>query len=409
MKKIIASSALILFSCSLFAWSNEWVKQEKVGGSKRERAVGFAVGNRGYIALGQDTANMMLRDMWEYDPGTNSWTQKADFPGVPRRDAISFVIGTKAYVGTGIDNADAWLGNPLNDFYEYNPVTNAWTAKMPFANGTGQPVYFATGFAVNGKGYVCCGKYGASNYSNRLWEYNPITDQWAQRSPYPGGVRYGLSSFVCGLYAYVGIGLDENYFVQDFWRYNPASNTWMQIASFPGSARYSAATFAVGNRGFVALGIDGGYKGDLWEYDATYNQWQQRANFPGSPRRSAAGFALSGKGYVGTGKGADGTHRDFYQYILGQPLGSDEILSPDQAMSIFPNPMSASCTVSINSRIAFDSGELLISDVCGKLIRKTDVESNTILIEKGTLTKGIYLLHFVSGGQTLGTARLIVE
>jgi len=405
MKKLLLSSSFILLSCLVFAGSNEWVKKSAVGGSKRERGVGFAIGNRGYIGLGQDTANLMLRDFWEYDPSTDTWTQKATFPGVARRDAIGFAIGTKGYVGTGMDNADAFIGNPLSDFYEYNPITNTWTPRAPIP---GNAIYFATGFAVSGKGYVCCGKIAASFYSQQLWEYNPTTNFWTSRAPYPGGVRYGLSSFSIGNYGYVGIGLDENFFVQDFWKYNPAINSWTQISNFPSSARYSASTFSIGSRGFVVCGTDGGYKRDLYEYDATFNQWIQRADLPGSNRRSASSFALFGKGYLGTGKGADGTHRDFYEYTTADLMDVSEV-DVNNSLNIFPNPMTSSCTIEIDNSISFNKGEIIISDVCGKLIRKINVETNSVKIEKENLSKGIYILQFVSENQIKGNARLIVE
>lgn len=409
MKKILLSSFLVLSSGLVIAGSNEWIKKEKVGGSKRERGVGFAVGNRGYIGLGQDTANLMLKDLWQYDPSTDTWTQKATFPGVGRRDAISFVIGTKAYVGTGIDNADAFPGNILFDFYEYDAVTNVWTMKAPYANGSGSPVYFATGFSVSGKGYVACGKIGPSFYTNALWEYNPSTNSWMPRAAYPGGVRYGLSSFTLGNFGYVGIGLDENYFVQDFWKYNPSTNTWTQISSFPGSARYSSSTFSIGNRGFVACGTDGGYKNDLWEYDGTFNQWVQRADFPGSKRRAAASFTLYGKGYLGTGKGFDGTHRDFYEYTLADPMGTGDGTDIEKTLTIFPNPMKSSCMVNIDLSVPFEKGQIVISDICGKLVRAVPADGYSVKVEREDLSKGVYLLQFVSEDRLLGSARLIVE
>ena len=409
MKKILLSSSFILLSFFVFAGSNVWVKKSAVGGSKRERGVGFAIGNRGYIGLGQDTLNLMLKDFWEYDPGTDTWTQKATFPGVGRRDAISFVIGTKGYVGTGMDNADAFIGNALTDFYEYNPVTNIWTAKTQYANGSAQPVYAATGFSVSGKGYVCGGKSGPSFYSNQLWEYNASTNFWAQRALYPGGVRYGLSSFNLGNFGYVGIGLDQNFFVQDFWKYDPLLNTWTQISSFPGSARFSACTFAIGNRAFVACGTDGGYKQDLWEYDATFNQWVQRADFPGSPRRAPASFQLYGKGYVGTGKGVDGTHKDFYEYTVADPMGTNNLVDINNSLSVFPNPMTNSCTVAIDNSVSFNKGEIVLSDISGKLIRKINIETSSMIIERENLSKGIYLLKFISENKTLGSTKLIVQ
>ena len=37
-----------------------------------------------------DTAEILLKDLWQYDPNTDTWMQKADLPGAARRDAVAF-------------------------------------------------------------------------------------------------------------------------------------------------------------------------------------------------------------------------------------------------------------------------------------------------------------------------------
>ena len=48
-------------------------------------------------------AVIVTNDFWEYDPSTNTWTQKADFGGTARNWAVGFSIGNKGYIGTGYD------------------------------------------------------------------------------------------------------------------------------------------------------------------------------------------------------------------------------------------------------------------------------------------------------------------
>jgi hypothetical protein len=40
-------------------------------------------------------------DFWEYDPATNAWTQKANFAGLARETPVGFAIGNKGYIGCG--------------------------------------------------------------------------------------------------------------------------------------------------------------------------------------------------------------------------------------------------------------------------------------------------------------------
>ena len=92
---------------------NLWTQKANFGGGARFSAVGFSIGNKGYIGTG----NNYPQDFWEYDPITNLWTQKANFGGGPRRDAVGFSIGNKGYIGTGQNNN----GNSRSDFWCYTP------------------------------------------------------------------------------------------------------------------------------------------------------------------------------------------------------------------------------------------------------------------------------------------------
>jgi N-acetylneuraminic acid mutarotase len=171
MKKYLIYQLMLCFGLGVFSLEaqNSWENKAAFGGTKRSRGIGFSIGSRGYIGTGEDTANNVLNDLWEYDPGSDLWIQKANLPGSGRRDATAFVIGNKGYVGFGINAAESFLGTEMDDFYEYDPVTNTWVVKAPIPV-PGAGVYFCTGFAIGSKGYACGGKLGNSNYSDQLWE-----------------------------------------------------------------------------------------------------------------------------------------------------------------------------------------------------------------------------------------------
>lgn len=409
-KRIINSCLFVLLSVCSVSAQNTWDKREAVGGSKRERGVGFSIGSRGYVGLGQDTLNQMLNDFWEYDPGTNSWTQKANFSGVARRDAMCFSIGSKGYVGTGINNADAFMGTTLSDFWEYNPATNTWTSKAPYPGNFSSGIYYATGFALLGKGYVCCGKEGASMYSNELWEYTPGTNTWLQKTSFPGGVRYGGVAFVIGNYAYYGTGTDENIFNSDFYKYNPSTNTWTAIASFPGSGRFSCSSFTLNNQGYIVFGSDGGYKDELWMYDPLSNYWTNKAAFPDGERRSAVAFNIGGKAYAGTGKGLTGTRRDFYEYTPAAIIGIDE-LENTSISNVYPNPMQTQATVVLSNNILEQytnlNCQLISAD--GKILQSKLITSISFEIKRNDLASGTYFLELKAGQNRLATKKIIVQ
>lgn len=410
IKKAYLIFTIFLFLGFEISAQNIWNKRASVGGSKRERAISFSIAGRGYIGLGQDTLNLMLKDLWEYDQGTNSWTQKANFPGIARRDAAAFSIGTKGYVGTGIDNADAFAGTALADFWEYNPATNSWAGKAPYPGNFGGGAYYVTGFAVSGKGYFCCGKLGASFYSNELWEYTQATNSWLQKSNFPGGFRYGGTAFTIGTDAYFGTGTDENVLTNDFYKYTPLTNTWTAIYAFPGSGRFSCSAFTISNKGYILLGSDGGYKDELWQYDPVVNYWFPKAALPGGARRSAETFSLGGKGYAGTGKGLTGTRKDFWEYLPSIPVGIDEH-AEDVFTAIYPNPIVENATVQISEQI-FNSDKNLFFDLInlqGKIIQTEKITNSTFTISRNDFSSGIYFVSIRSSENRLASKKIILQ
>ncbi len=299
---------------------NLWSKTDDFGAGQRSRAVGFSLNGRGYVSCGLDTADQVTNDLWQFDPASATWTQKANLPGLPRRNAVAFVIGSYAYVGTGVDNVDAPTGDILHDFWRYDPTTNSWSGIADFPVGGNDGVYFATAFALDGKGYVCGGKYGPDDYSDAFYEYKPSLDKWSVRSSFPGGPRYQLASVVGYNKAYIGLGTDEDIHRKDWWEYNPGSNTWQQKTNIPGQGRANVISFTIAGRPHIGLGSDGGYQNDLWEYLPSIDSWQIRRNFPPSGRKYASCFVLSNRAYVGLGKAASGSKRSFYVYL---PYESD--------------------------------------------------------------------------------------
>lgn len=132
-----------------------WTRKADFGGSIRGSAVGFSINNKGYIGTGYNNiggSKKLLKDFWEYDPNTNTWIQKADFGGSPRTHAVGFSIGEVGYIGTG--NATHLVGGETNDFWKYTPETNAWEQIINFE---GKVRDRAVSFSIGNKGYVGLG------------------------------------------------------------------------------------------------------------------------------------------------------------------------------------------------------------------------------------------------------------
>ncbi len=385
---------LLLVAPFVISAQNTWEKKAAFGNDKRSRTVSFSIGNRGYVGCGEDTADFVRNDFWEYDPGTDTWMQKASLPGVGRRDAVGFAIGTKGYVGTGIDAAESAFGYNLNDWWEFNPVTNTWTARATFPGGAAYGgIYFGTGFTVNGMGYIVGGKLGNSQYTPQLWQFNPTTNTWLQRANFTGGSRYSMSAFSINGKGYAGLGTDEDFLMNDWWEYNPTSNTWLQKSGFPGTGRFAARGFAIGSKGYIVGGADGGYKDELWQYDAISDTWWVKAPFDGGERRSVAVFVIANAAYAGTGSGFTGKRRDFWQYeqhLTG--VEEQEYTSP----GIYPNPVAEYFTVKVPEGFTvFPENTLLsIFSSDGKIILQQEVQGESQLcVNASAFANGVYILQ----------------
>ncbi len=215
-----------LFYSDFWKWNqttNTWSQIANYPGNNGvglAAGVAFSIGGKGYVGTGGGWATSSLScsdDFWEYDPSTDTWTQKTTFPGGPRWFAVGFVIGNKGYIGTGV-NATSSIDTYYKDFWEYDPSTDAWAQKADIGDSLRA---YAFGFSIGNNGYVGSGRE-SSNYHD-FWEWNPITDTWTIKANYPGSGVYTCSGFSLGTKGYMGIGGAPSTNAQsDFWEFDPS-------------------------------------------------------------------------------------------------------------------------------------------------------------------------------------------
>jgi N-acetylneuraminic acid mutarotase len=377
--------ALSLSSTLIAQGPNSWVEKNRFAGFKREQATGCSTTSKGYLGTGVDTAEVVQNDWWEYEPTTDSWTQKSNVPGTGRRCAFSFSLNELVYVGTGIDAAEAQLGTLLNDFYEYNPQSNAWTIKATCPLGS-IGVYYATAFTVENKAFVVGGKIGPSSYINQNFEYKPSLNQWIARAVFPGGSRYNMTATSCNGIGYVGLGTNFDNFMSDWFAYNPGSNTWVEKTSFPGGDRAGASSFSISGKVFVCLGTNGGLQGDLYEYNPLFDNWSARSNYGGSDRKQAVAFTINNRAYVGTGAGVSGKKNTMYEYL---PLSLLSLESYKTEIQIYPNP----CADVLKVKSTFEGFEsAIVYSLDGKSTKTYSFLDSNLELDVSDLSEGVYFL-----------------
>jgi len=200
---------------------------------------------------------------------------------------------------------------------------DSWTQKANF--GAGQR-YGAVGISIGEKGYIGMGITN-STYQQDFWEFDPATNVWTQKADFPGGPRVGPSGFSIGNKGYIGSG---NYSVNeadwrwfnDLYEFDPATNTWTQKASYNGQARYYGMCFTINGKGYLGNGAyrqlrayPAIYLNDFWEYDPTNDSWTRKADIPEQGRFAGISMSIGSKGYAGMGYYYYDTRKfDFWEY-----------------------------------------------------------------------------------------------
>jgi N-acetylneuraminic acid mutarotase len=254
------------------------------------------------------------------------WRQRSDFDGARRTGAASFCIGDMGYIVGG------WNGKAkrLKSMYSYNMANDFYTQLLSEDDTVAMPTnrVYATGFAVGGKGYVCCG-YDGSNNLNDTWEYTPSTNTWRKVDDLPGQIRYGALSFTLGNYAYVGCGSNDDGELKDFYRYDPSAadgSHWTKVEGYGGTKRLFGTSFIIDNIVYIVGGENNGSDcKDLWKFDGstwtrlryitsdddlvTESDDSYNDDYTSIVRKAGVAFSLNGKGYVALGSTASGTMR----------------------------------------------------------------------------------------------------
>gem|GEM_PF-2795434 len=236
----------------------EWKKQTDfpyaATGDNTEFYSAFSLNTKGYY--------LNRNRLWEYDSAANSWTEKAKLPGDERNYNFSFVINNKAYVGLGTGSPGEAFGPMDRKVWEYNPSTNIWSEKSGFP-GDARVAPFS--FSVGTKGYVGGGdkENNGTGFVKDFWEYNSVNDTWKQLKDFSGDRAIGLTGVSTNSEGYVfelGYGNPTaafgNYTNVFLWKYNVAGDSWEKLSSVPsGSTIYSSGTAVLLNNAiYVGLG-----------------------------------------------------------------------------------------------------------------------------------------------------------
>ena len=331
-KVLILAWALIsiMAGCGLDSEDDDtignWVKVSDFEGVTRSGTVSFTIGDYAYVGLGFD-GDDYLTDFWRYDPGLNFWQRVDSFPGIGRIGAVAFSLNGKGYIGTGF-NQDL-DEEELDDFWEYDPQTDAWTERAAFAGG---PRHSAVAFSLNNKGYIGTGYDG--NYLKDIWRYDATSDSWEQTVSLFGSKREQAFSFTIDGKAYVGGGRNNGAFLDDFWAFDPESQVWEDLSIddeedhydeyILAMSRHSASGLASLGLGYVIGGISNEFTRTVYRFDPNSRSWDDLTAFEGTARSDAAAFVINDRIFLGTGRNSNRRFDDFFEFNPMEEYDEDD-------------------------------------------------------------------------------------
>ena len=201
MKKIFALISLCLITF-FTQGQGSWTALTSCPGSARYRAVAFEINGKCYMGTGSTGSNNNLKDFWEYDVTMDTWSQKADLTGSKRINATATSANGYGYVGLGVDGTTF-----MNDWWQYDPTGNSWVSKSSFP---GISRYGAGSFSINSRIYAGGGLDSAGNPLSDFYAYDPVNDVWAQKAPLLTGVA-AMSIFTINQKGYFVGGVINNF------------------------------------------------------------------------------------------------------------------------------------------------------------------------------------------------------
>lgn len=338
---------LFLLISQTFLLAQVWIQHGSLPTSisATSQAV-FVINAKAYLYTGDS-----LNNFYELNGTTGLWSSRANFPGSSRNGAVGFSIGSYGYIGAGGSDSITY-----HDFYRYDPTSDSWQVRANFPDTTRN----ALSFSVNGKGYFVSGyNQDVSStvfpnwnfvYSNKCYEYNPITNVWTQKNNVPWTPRMNGLAVTAGTKVYCGLGmqyLGGNY--ADWWEYNATSDTWLQRANCP------TASLQHGFYNGTAICVADEVNWLLRFYNIGTNNW---SSFPlyseycnkGKPY---SGFSIGNRGYLVSNNGGGGANICSTRYDTWE-------FEPNKFFSLQSINGSTFCegdtiSITMNSNMVFDT------------------------------------------------------
>lgn len=342
---VLALSSCSKSSSTPNSEEGNWVRRGQFDGAARSGAVSFVINDVAYVGTGynKDAKGSLIdnfgymKDFWKFNIPTETngnyyWTQVAEFPGANRTLAVGFSIGNKGYVGTGISNNST----RYNDFYEFDG--SSWTKR---ADCPLTPRSEAVGFGINGKGYITTGNDGNATQKD-IAMFDPSTLVWTSTGiPTLGGdKRSGAIALVHNNVAYIVGGASNGTVCTDMFAFNGTNwsekeriynakddsfdDDYGSAGASTGIGRQFGVGFIIGDYGYITTGTVGANNNQTWRYEFATDRWVLRTPYERTGRTSGVGFSVKDRGFIGLGASGSTYLDNFDEFLPNETYSSTD-------------------------------------------------------------------------------------
>jgi len=235
------------------------------------------------------------------------WTQLGNAPYV-NHHSNGFGYDGKGYIVQGFETNNG--GTLQNRMWEYDPTTDDWTA-IGFIPAPGRR--FSIGDDMDDKYY-----WGFGTNRRDVWEFDPVANTYTELPECPCDPRAHPAFVAHNGKIYMGAGSDSNGNRNDWWVFDFATQEWTQKANIPGAARHHPYQFGIGD----AIYVGGGHVSNWLKYDINTETWSEINDLP-QGRVAGSQFSYNGRGFLLTGDEADHSELEEEQFLMYFPE-SDE-------------------------------------------------------------------------------------
>jgi N-acetylneuraminic acid mutarotase len=256
----------------------------------------------GYIAQGQSTPNM-----YEYDLVTDKWTARQQM-ATPRYGHVLIGARGKVYAMGGLNSAGRVLTTEI-----YDPQLNAWTTgpSMPDHSHYGA----AYGILSDGKLHVVGGHDHVTNkVSTSHIVYNFDTNTWGTARSIPVARYWAASGVLSDGKLIVAGGNDGSSVRAETYIYDPATDTWNQAAPMPASI-YAHSGGVIAGKFHTFLGYTSTYVNSHFIYDPASNTWSTGATVPYSYHTPSVAQLRGGALLIGGWSSSGVANTTVYEYL----------------------------------------------------------------------------------------------